>query len=172
MEPVTGHQGEDAMGAGPTSGGSSEERAACLFCRIVDGEAEARVVLDDDVAVAFLDVRPVFPGHVLVVPRRHVVTLPDLDPEELGPFFERVQLVAAALPGAVDAQGTFVANNNVVSQSVAHLHVHVVPRTKGDGLKGFFWPRTGYDHDDHAEQTAASIRAALGGRGGQQPPRG
>jgi len=154
------------MGAGPSAGWSSEERSACPFCRIVDGDADARVVLDDDVAVAFLDLRPVFPGHVLVVPRRHVVTLPDLEPDELGPFFERVQRVAAALPGAVDAQGTFVANNNVVSQSVAHLHVHVVPRTKGDGLKGFFWPRTGYEHDDHAEETAAAIRAALRDRVG------
>jgi histidine triad (HIT) family protein len=161
---VAGHERGGATGAGPTSGWSPEERAACLFCRIVDGGAEARVVLDDDVAVAFLDVRPVFPGHVLVVPRRHVVTLPDLEHDELGPFFERVQRVAAALPGAVGAQGTFVANNNVVSQSVAHLHVHVVPRTKGDGLKGFFWPRTGYHHDDHADRTAASIRAALEAR--------
>jgi histidine triad (HIT) family protein len=162
MECVAGHEGGAASG----SGRSSQDRSACLFCRIVDGEAAARFVLDDEVAVAFLDARPVFPGHVLVVPRRHVVTLPDLAPDEVGPFFERVQWVAAALPEAVGAQGTFVANNNVVSQSVAHLHVHVVPRTKGDGLKGFFWPRTGYDHDDHADATAASIRAALEDRMG------
>jgi histidine triad (HIT) family protein len=160
MEPVAGHEVGDGAGAGDPP----DERSRCLFCRIVDGVEAARGVFDDEVAVAFLDVRPVFPGHVLVVPRRHVVTLPDLAPDEVGPFFERVQRVVAALPDAVGSQGTFVANNNVVSQSVAHLHVHVVPRTKGDGLKGFFWPRTGYEHDDHADQTAASIRAALEAR--------
>jgi histidine triad (HIT) family protein len=116
--------------------------AACPFCAIVRGESPAEEVLRDDVAVAFLDRAPLFRGHVLVVPIEHVVTLPELSP--VGPFFERVQRIAAALPGALGAQGTFVANNNVVSQSVAHLHVHVVPRTKGDGLRGFFWPRTKY----------------------------
>jgi histidine triad (HIT) family protein len=162
METVAGH----AMGDATAEHDSSDERAQCLFCRIVDGVEAARVVFDDDVAVGFLDARPVFPGHVLVVPRRHVVTLPDLEPDEVGPYFERVRLIAGALPRAVGSQGTFVANNNVVSQSVAHLHVHVVPRTKGDGLKGFFWPRTGYEHDDHADETAAAIRAALDHRTG------
>jgi histidine triad (HIT) family protein len=118
------------------------DMAACPFCAIVRGEAPAEEVLRDDVAVAFLDRVPLFRGHVLVVPVEHVVTLPELVP--VGPFFERVQRIAAAMPGALGAQGTFVANNNVVSQSVAHLHVHVVPRTKGDGLRGFFWPRTKY----------------------------
>ena len=93
-------------------------------------------------AVGFLDRTPLFPGHVLVVPRIHVVTLPELD--DVGPFFEAVQRVAAAIPAALGAQGTFVAMNNVVSQSVPHLHAHVVPRTRGDGLRGFFWPRTKY----------------------------
>ena len=111
-------------------------------------------------AVAFLDRSPLFAGHTLVVPRRHVVTLADLDPAELGPYFERVQRIAAAVPVAVDAQGTFVANNNVVSQSVAHLHVHVVPRTKGDGLRGFFWPRRKYATGE-AAAVAAALRAAL-----------
>lgn len=134
----------------------------CVFCGIVAGEAPAHVVLDDDVAVAFLDARPLFPGHVLVVPRVHHVTLPDLPVGLVGPFFERVQRVAAALPEALGAQGTFVAVNNVVSQSVAHLHAHVVPRTKGDGLRGFFWPRTGYDDDGHAARVAGLVRAALG----------
>jgi histidine triad (HIT) family protein len=130
----------------------------CPFCAIVAGTASAEVVLRDDVAVAFLDRTPLFRGHVLVVPIDHVVTLPEL--AAVGPFFERVQRVAAVVPGALGAQGTFVANNNVVSQSVAHLHVHVVPRTKGDGLRGFFWPRTKYRAGE-AETVAATLRAAL-----------
>ena len=137
--------------------------AGCVFCSIVAGETAAFSVLDDDVAVAFLDVRPLFPGHVLVIPREHHVTLPDLPPELVGPFFDRVQRVAAAVPVAMDAKGSFVAMNNVVSQSVLHLHAHVVPRTKGDGLRGFFWPRTKYRDDAHAEEVAAAIRGALGG---------
>jgi histidine triad (HIT) family protein len=136
--------------------------AGCVFCSIVAGETAAFSVLDDDVAVAFLDVRPLFPGHVLVIPREHHVTLPDLPPELVGPFFDRVQRVAAAVPVAMDAKGSFVAMNNVVSQSVLHLHAHVVPRTKGDGLRGFFWPRTKYRDDAHAEEVAAAIRGALG----------
>ncbi|MET0145685.1 MAG: HIT family protein [Ilumatobacteraceae bacterium] len=114
----------------------------CVFCDIVAGEAPAEIVHRDEVAVAFLDRRPLFPGHVLLVPTVHVVTLPEL--ADVGPFFERVRLAAQVVPDALGAQGTFVANNNVVSQSVAHLHVHVVPRTKGDGLRGFFWPRHTY----------------------------
>jgi histidine triad (HIT) family protein len=134
---------------------------ACPFCAIVSGDAAAHEVLRDDVAVAFLDRRPVFPGHVLVVPVRHVVTLPDLPAGELGSFFERVQRLAAALPGALDAHGSFVAVNNVVSQSVAHLHVHIVPRRRKDGLRGFFWPRQHYESDAAAEAVAAKIRSAL-----------
>lgn len=134
----------------------------CTFCQIVAGELPAHVVLDDDVALGFLDVRPLFPGHVLVVPRAHVELLTDLPVGEVGPLFERVQRAAAAVVEAMGAQGSFVAMNNKVSQSVPHLHVHVVPRTKGDGLKGFFWPRTRYDSDDHAAEVAARIRAAMG----------
>jgi histidine triad (HIT) family protein len=126
----------------------------CVFCQIVAGASTADEVWRDDVAVAFLDRAPLFAGHVLVVPVDHVVTLPELT--DVGPFFERVQRIAAVMPGALGAQGTFVANNNTVSQSVAHLHVHVVPRTKGDGLRGFFWPRTRY-----AEGEAASVAARL-----------
>jgi len=133
-------------------------RGPCIFCAVVAGTADAEVVWRDDVAVAFLDRAPLFPGHVLVVPVAHVVTLPELD--DVGPYFERVQRVAAALPDALGAQGTFVANNNVVSQSVAHLHVHVVPRTKGDGLRGFFWPRTRYA-DGEAAVVGARLRAVL-----------
>jgi histidine triad (HIT) family protein len=136
----------------------SERSELCVFCQIVAGEVPARVVLDDDTVIAFLDVRPVFKGHVLVVPRRHVVTLPELDHAELGPYFERVQRVAAAVPDALDAHGTFVAMNNVVSQSVAHLHCHVVPRRFKDGLRGFFWPRGRYADDAEADRYAALVR--------------
>ena len=134
---------------------------ACPFCAIVAGEAAAHVVLDHPDAVAFLDVRPVFPGHVLVVPRRHVPTLGDLGPDEVGPYFEQVRRVSVAVPGAMDAAGTFVAANNVVSQSVPHLHVHVVPRRFKDGLRGFFWPRQRYSGDDEMARVAAAIREAL-----------
>lgn len=139
------------------SSGSGE----CPFCAIVAG-ATAERVLDDDVCVAFLDRAPLFHGHTLVVPRRHVVTLPELAPDEVGPLFERVRRIAAAMPSALGCQGTFVAVNNIVSQSVAHLHVHVVPRTKGDGLRGFFWPRTRYAEGE-AAAVAAALRDAVGG---------
>jgi histidine triad (HIT) family protein len=131
-----------------------------LFCRIVAGSEPAPIVLSDDVAVAFLDHRPVFPGHVLVVPRRHVETLVDLADDEVGPFFLRVRLVTGAVQEAMDAHGSFVAMNNVVSQSVAHLHVHVVPRRRKDGLRGFFWPRQRYTGDEETE-IAARIAAAI-----------
>jgi histidine triad (HIT) family protein len=133
----------------------------CPFCDIAAGRLDAAVVLDEPGAVGFLDIRPVFPGHVLLIPRQHVATLPDLPADAVPPFFATVQRVAAAVPRAMGAQGTFVAVNNVVSQSVPHLHVHVVPRTKGDGLKGFFWPRHTYDSAEHMHEVAASIRAAL-----------
>lgn len=135
---------------------------SCGFCGIGDGSSTANVVFADDVAVAFLDVRPVFKGHVLVIPRAHAETLPDLPVEDVGPFFSRVQRISAVLPGALGSQGTFVAINNKVSQSVPHLHVHVVPRTKGDGLRGFFWPRQTYDSDAEAAEYAQRIRDALG----------
>ena len=134
--------------------------ASCVFCEIVAGRSPAHRVFDDEVAVAFLDIRPLFPGHVLVAPRVHAVTLGDLPVETVGPLFERVQRLSRVVPEALGGQGSFVAMNNIVSQSVPHLHVHVVPRTKGDGLRGFFWPRTKYDDDDHAAGTAARIRAA------------
>ena len=122
----------------------------CLFCGIIAGSVPAQIVLDDEVAVAFLDARPVFKGHLLVAPREHYVTLPDLPSDLVGPLFRRVQRLSAAVPAALGAQGTFVALNNVVSQSVPHLHVHVVPRTRGDGLRGFFWPRVKYASDEEA----------------------
>ena len=131
-----------------------------MFCRIISGEVPAHLVLEDDEFVAFLDARPVFKGHVLVVPRRHYVTLADLPVPAVGPLFERVRLLSAAIPAALGAQGTFVALNNVVSQSVPHLHVHVVPRTKGDGLRGFFWPRGRYASEEEASQYARRIADA------------
>jgi len=133
----------------------------CAFCAIVSGAVPAHVVLADEVAVAFLDSRPVFKGHVLVVPREHAETLSDLPTRVIGPLFERVQQVSGVMPGALGSQGTFVALNNKVSQSVPHLHVHVVPRTKGDGLRGFFWPRQKYADDAEAAEYAGKLRAAL-----------
>jgi histidine triad (HIT) family protein len=132
----------------------------CLFCEIVAGETDAVRVLETDAMVGFLDIRPVFKGHVLLVPREHVVTLPDLPARLRDPFLAAGQRLATAMVEGLAAQGSFVAMNNTVSQSVAHLHLHVVPRTKGDGLRGFFWPRTRYA-DGEAEDYAARLRAAL-----------
>lgn len=135
------------------------DAAGCVFCGIVAGDVSADIVWDDAHAMAFLDRSPLFAGHVLVVPRRHVATLPDL--VDIDALFGVVQRIATALPDALGAQGTFVAINNGVSQSVPHLHVHVVPRTKGDGLRGFFWPRRRYGSGE-AAAAARSIRAVLG----------
>ena len=136
----------------------------CLFCDIIAGLVPADIVLEDETVVAFLDARPVFKGHVLVAPRDHAVTLADLPADAVGPFFLRVQRVSAVMPAALGCQGTFVAANNVVSQSVPHLHVHVVPRTKGDGLRGFFWPRQRYESPEEAARYAQRLRDALAGR--------
>ena len=136
--------------------------AGCLFCDIVAGDVDADVVLETEQVVGFLDSRPVFKGHTLLVPRRHVVTLPDLPAGLRDPFLAAGQRLAAAMVDGLGAQGSFVAMNNTVSQSVAHLHLHVVPRTKGDGLRGFFWPRTKYA-DGEAADYADRLRAALDG---------
>lgn len=136
--------------------------ADCLFCSVAAGETPAVTVLSDDDFVAFLDHRPVFKGHTLLVPRQHVVTLPDLPGTLRDGFLAHAQRLAAAVVDGLGAQGSFVAVNNTVSQSVAHLHLHVVPRTKGDGLRGFFWPRTRYASDDEREQYAGRLRTALG----------
>ena len=130
---------------------------ACVFCQIVSGATSAHVVLDDDDFLAFLDIRPLFLGHTLLIPKQHHITLPDLPSETVGPLFERAQLLCDAVTEELGAQGSFVAMNNIVSQSVPHLHVHVVPRTKGDGLRGFFWPRTKYEDDEHAAAIAARL---------------
>ena len=134
--------------------------AACLFCDVVAGDLDVEVVLETDQMVGFLDHRPVFKGHTLLVPRRHVVTLPDLPADLRDPFLEAGQRLASAMVDGLGAQGSFVAMNNTVSQSVAHLHLHVVPRTKGDGLRGFFWPRTTYA-DGEAAEYAGRLRSWL-----------
>jgi len=135
--------------------------AGCLFCAIAAGDVPASMVLRDDDVAAFLDARPVFKGHVLVVPRAHVPTLSDMPAPALGPLFAAVQRIAQAVEAGLEADGTFVAMNNKVSQSVPHLHVHVVPRRKKDGLRGFFWPRVPYADDAEREAFASRIRAAL-----------
>jgi len=134
-----------------------------VFCAIVAGSVPATVVAADPAGagLAFLDTRPVFKGHVLVVPRQHVETLTDLPVSDLGGYFGAVQRITAAVTVGLDAGGTFVAINNKVSQSVPHLHTHVVPRTKGDGLRGFFWPRTKYASDEEAADYAGRIAAQL-----------
>lgn len=134
---------------------------SCLFCRIVAGEVPAHFVAEGPDFVAFLDHRPLFAGHTLVVPRPHIVTLLDLPATEVGPYFAAVQRVTAAVTEVMDAVGTFVALNNVVSQSVPHLHVHVVPRRPKDGLRGFFWPRTKYASDLEAADVADRIRQCV-----------
>lgn len=133
----------------------------CLFCRIVSGEVPAVVVYEDDQSIAFLDHRPLFHGHTLLVPREHVETLGELPASQIDPFFKAVQLLARVVENALAAAGTFVAMNNRVSQSVPHLHVHVVPRRKGDGLKGFFWPRTKYKSEEEMNAVKRSIAAEL-----------
>lgn len=134
----------------------------CVFCDIVAGDAPASVVLETEHLLAFLDRRPVFKGHVLLVPRQHVVTLPDLPAVLRDPFLAAAQRLATAVVEGLGAQGSFVAMNNVVSQSVAHLHLHVVPRTRGDGLRGFFWPRRRYQDEAEMDSYADRLRAALG----------
>ena len=135
--------------------------ADCLFCGIVAGDVAADITLENEHVVGFLDHRPVFKGHVLLVPRTHVVTLPDLPAELRDPFLEAGQRLATAMLEGLGAQGSFVAMNNTVSQSVAHLHLHVVPRTKGDGLRGFFWPRTRYADDEERREYADRLRNVL-----------
>ena len=136
-------------------------RDGCLFCAIANGEEPGYVVLDEPDVVAFLDHRPVFKGHVLVVPRVHVVTLPDLPAELLAPVFGVVARCCRALVDGLEADGSWVAENNIVSQAVPHLHVHVVPRRRKDGLRGFFWPRGRYVDDAEAAAVAAKLRDAV-----------
>jgi histidine triad (HIT) family protein len=134
---------------------------SCLFCGIISGEVSASVVFEDDVTIAFLDHRPLFHGHCLLVPKQHFETLVDLPVELVGSFFQNVQLLTRAVEAAMEAEGSFVAMNNRVSQSVPHLHVHVVPRRRKDGLKGFFWPRTKYADEEQMAAVQKLIQTAI-----------
>jgi len=139
---------------------------SCLFCRIVAREERAAIVLDDEDCLAFLDHRPLFPGHVLLIPKAHVPTLDDVPDALLAPLLGNARRLSRALVKALGAEGSFVASNNRVSQSVPHLHIHVVPRTKGDGLKGFFWPRGKYADAEAMESVRARIAEAVASSGG------
>lgn len=134
----------------------------CIFCRIADGAVPAVVVFEDERSLAFLDHRPLFAGHCLLIPKVHYETLRDLPRDLVGPLFANSQLLSAAVEEGLGAEGSFVSVNNRVSQSVPHLHIHVVPRRKGDGLKGFFWPRRKYRDDDEMQSTSRALREAIG----------
>ena len=133
----------------------------CRFCQVIAGAEPGHVVFEDERTLAFLDNRPLFPGHSLLVPRDHYETLGDLPDELIGPLFESARLLSVAVPKAMRKPGSFVAMNNVVSQSVPHLHVHVVPRKPKDGLRGFFWPRTKYQSEDQVRKVAEQVRRAV-----------
>ena len=133
----------------------------CRFCEIVRGEVPSVIVYEDGAVMAFLDRRPLFPGHTLLVPREHVATLADLPDSLLAPLFSGARLLARAVEQALGAEGTFVAMNNRVSQSIPHLHIHIVPRRRHDGLKGFFWPRHPYPDEAEADRIGALIRSAI-----------
>jgi histidine triad (HIT) family protein len=135
----------------------------CVFCDIVAGGVPAHVVFEDEVSLAFLDLRPLFLGHTLLAPKVHVETLADLPDELIVPYFSAARLLSRAMEEVLDAQGSFVAMNNKVSQSVPHLHIHVVPRRRKDGLRGFFWPRSKYASEDEMAGVAASLRAGISG---------
>jgi len=133
----------------------------CIFCQVVVGLKSATIVFEDEISLGFLDHRPLFPGHCLLVPKKHFETFADLPGELIGPFFSNLQLLARAVESGLDAEGSFVAMNNRISQSVPHFHVHVVPRRKKDGLKGFFWPRTKYASELEITEAQKRIAAAI-----------
>ena len=135
----------------------------CLFCDIASGTVAAEIVFEDDGALAFLDHRPLFPGHCLLIPRAHYETLGDLPVDLLHPFFRAAQVLSVCVRDAMAAEGSFVAMNNRVSQSVPHLHAHIVPRRKKDGLRGFFWPRGKYRDDEEMAAVATRLRAVVDG---------
>jgi histidine triad (HIT) family protein len=136
--------------------------ASCRFCQIASLALTSHIVFEDSISLAFLDSRPLFPGHVLLIPKEHFETLADLPAGVIGPFFRNVQLIADAVERGMQAEGTFVAINNRVSQSVPHLHVQIVPRKKKDGLRGFFWPRNTYKDEAQMKQVQSAIREHLG----------
>ena len=135
--------------------------ADCIFCRIIAGEIPAYTIYEDDATMVFLDSGPLFPGHCLVCPKEHYNTLPEVPPPMLVPLFSTAQLIARAVEHGLSAEGSFIAVNNKISQSVPHLHVHVIPRRRGDGMKGFFWPRRPYRDQQHAEETQQALIAAV-----------
>jgi histidine triad (HIT) family protein len=133
----------------------------CVFCKIIRGEQKSHLVFENEMSLAFLDHRPLFPGHCLLVPREHYATLADLPVSLIAPLFTSAQLLARAVEESLNAEGTFVALNNRVSQSVPHLHVHIVPRRKKDGLKGFFWPRQPYKDEQAISEVQKTLRSAI-----------
>jgi histidine triad (HIT) family protein len=135
--------------------------STCLFCKIASGELAAPVVFEDDQSLAFLDHRPLFSGHCLLIPRVHVETMGDLPKDRIGPLFTMAQTLCRAVEEALGAEGSFLAINNRVSQSVPHLHIHIVPRHKKDGLRGFFWPRGKYRDESDAEAVRLAIHNAV-----------
>ena len=141
-----------------------DSEPTCKFCQIAAGALASAIVFEDSSSVAFLDNRPLFPGHTLLIPKHHYETLQDLPAEMIGTFFKNVQLLARAVESGMQAEGSFVAINNRVSQSVPHLHVHIVPRRKKDGLRGFFWPRQKYKNDAEMQLAQAAIQKALSDR--------
>ena len=138
-----------------------EVSASCIFCEIASGRMPAPIVFESESWLAFLDHRPLFPGHCLLIPREHYATLPDLPAHEAGPLFRVAGLLCSAVEAALEAQGTFVAINNRISQSVPHLHVHIVPRREKDGLRGFFWPRKKYQNTSEIETIRDRIQRAM-----------
>src|SRR2546430_15203080 len=144
-----------------TPGNRLHESASCTFCRIIRGEEETSLVFEDSISLAFLDRRPLFPGHCLLVPKVHYETLADLRAPLVGPLFQNAQLLERAIEEGLQADGTFVAINNRVSQSVPHMHIHLVPRHKKDGLKGFFWPRQRYKDEAALLQIQETLRSAV-----------
>jgi histidine triad (HIT) family protein len=146
--------------------------AECRFCQIVAGETEARIVFEDAISMAFLDSRPLFPGHCLLVPKGHYQTLTDLPSDLIGPLFSNTRHLACVVEDALAAQGTFVAMNNVVSQSIPHFHIHIVPRRHKDGLRGFFWPRRRYESEAEEKAVQNALRSRLKGESSTRNPEG
>ena len=141
----------------------ADDHVACTFCDVISGKITSVIVFEDEECLGFLDHRPLFPGHSLLLPKQHVETLIDLPDELITPFFSAAKLLTTAVQNACHAQGSFIAINNKVSQSVPHLHVHIVPRRKGDGLKGFFWPRFPYVSENDKQAVAQAIRDEVTG---------
>lgn len=134
---------------------------ACEFCKIQEKETEKYVIFEDDHVLAFLDVRPLFLGHTLLIPKQHYATFYDLPDSLITEFFLQAKKIGKAIEKALNADGSFIAMNNIVSQSVPHFHLHIVPRKKGDGLKGFFWPRTRYQHTEEMLRVQSQIKNFL-----------